>query len=72
MIIEIESAKPLLSTQLNAKTFYHYVKYWKVKGYSWDGNCMCTKKPIDVKINWPYLVVDRNVMVELVRKVFET
>lgn len=62
MIIVIESARPILSNRLNAKTFEYYVKHWEVIGYSWDGHCMCTKKVFNEKIEHPFLDISRQRM----------
>jgi hypothetical protein len=44
MNIVIESAEPVLGMQVVPDGFSKYVKHWVVSGYSWDGDCMCTRK----------------------------
>ena len=39
----IESAEPVLSWKPVKGGFGRYIKGWRIRGYSWDGSCMCTK-----------------------------
>ena len=63
MKIVIESARPIISYKSSKTGFEYYVKYWEVIGYTWDGNCMCTKKVFDEKIDHPFLDISRQRMV---------
>ena len=63
MKIVIESARPVLSYKSSPKGFEYYVKHWEVIGYFWDGNCMCTKKAFNEKIDHPFLDITRQRMV---------
>jgi hypothetical protein len=42
--VVVESAEPVLGMQVVPDGFSKYVKHWVVSGYSWDGDCMCTKE----------------------------
>jgi hypothetical protein len=44
MITVIEKAEPILSWKLVKGGYGRYVKHWDVEGYTWDGDCMCTKE----------------------------
>jgi hypothetical protein len=41
MKIVIEKAEPVLGYK---SKFARYVKHWDVSGYTWNGDCICTKK----------------------------
>lgn len=68
MKIVIESAKPELSEKLSAKNIEYYVLHWNVTGYFWDGNCMCTKKDFNYKIDWPFLDCSRSNMQNMIKQ----
>jgi hypothetical protein len=68
MKIVIESAKPELEEQLMARSFRWYPKFWNVTGYTWDGECMCTKKPFQYRLEWPELDCGKRTMELLLKK----
>ena len=68
MKIVIESARPEFTQIVSAKFLGFNVKHWNVSGYTWDGECMCTKKTFDLKIDWPFLDCGRKIMEGLVKK----
>jgi hypothetical protein len=67
MIIKIESAEPTLSRNYNTQDYSYYVKFWRVKGFHWDGDCMCTKKTFDLFLNVDNLHFKKDTLIDLVK-----
>jgi hypothetical protein len=67
MIIKIESAEPILSRNFNSHDYRFYVKFWRVKGFHWDGDCMCTKKTFDIFIGVDNLHLKEHTLINLVK-----
>ena len=66
-IVKIESAKPVISKNPNLPHSF-YVKNWKVTGFTWDGSCMCTKKPFKMDVGFHWLDVSEKELVRLVKE----
>lgn len=67
--IVIQTAKPVISEQVILQGYKYYVKYWLVSGYSWDGDCMCTRRNFhEVKLDIKTLEASQELVINELKK----
>lgn len=71
MKIIVESIHPFLSYKSSNNNYEYYVKHWNVTGYTWDGDCMCTKKIFNLKLEHHELIFSKIEVLEMLKELLK-